>query len=41
MAIPAEPILFTKATSAIIGPNDDVYLPPRSQKSDWEVELAS
>lgn len=39
MAIPAEPIIFTKATSAIIGPNDDVYLPPRSQKSDWEVEL--
>ncbi|MBO9575741.1 MAG: fumarylacetoacetate hydrolase family protein [Sphingobium sp.] len=38
-AIPAEPILFTKATSAIIGPNDDVILPPASQKSDWEVEL--
>ncbi len=39
MPIPAEPIIFAKATSAIIGPNDDVYLPPKSQKSDWEVEL--
>jgi ureidoglycolate lyase/2,4-diketo-3-deoxy-L-fuconate hydrolase len=37
--VPAEPILFTKATSAIIGPNDDVLLPPGSTKSDWEVEL--
>ncbi len=39
MPVPAEPILFMKATSAIIGPNDDVYLPPQSKKSDWEVEL--
>ncbi|HEX3754846.1 MAG TPA: fumarylacetoacetate hydrolase family protein [Rhizomicrobium sp.] len=39
MAPPSEPIIFTKATSAIIGPNDDVYLPPASKKSDWEVEL--
>jgi 2-keto-4-pentenoate hydratase/2-oxohepta-3-ene-1,7-dioic acid hydratase in catechol pathway len=39
MAIPAEPIIFTKATSAIIGPNDPVLLPPTSVKSDWEVEL--
>jgi 2,4-diketo-3-deoxy-L-fuconate hydrolase len=39
MPIPPEPILFTKATSAIIGPNDDVLLPPTSVKSDWEVEL--
>lgn len=38
-AVPSEPIIFTKATSAIIGPNDDVLLPPTSQKSDWEVEL--
>jgi 2-keto-4-pentenoate hydratase/2-oxohepta-3-ene-1,7-dioic acid hydratase in catechol pathway len=38
-AIPTEPIIFTKATSAIIGPNDDVVLPPASAKSDWEVEL--
>jgi 2-keto-4-pentenoate hydratase/2-oxohepta-3-ene-1,7-dioic acid hydratase in catechol pathway len=39
MAIPTEPIIFTKATSSIIGPNDDVLLPPDSAKSDWEVEL--
>jgi 2-keto-4-pentenoate hydratase/2-oxohepta-3-ene-1,7-dioic acid hydratase in catechol pathway len=38
-AVPEEPILFTKATSAITGPNDDVILPPNSAKSDWEVEL--
>jgi len=39
MKIPVEPIIFMKATSAIIGPNDAVVLPPTSQKSDWEVEL--
>jgi 2-keto-4-pentenoate hydratase/2-oxohepta-3-ene-1,7-dioic acid hydratase in catechol pathway len=39
MKIPVEPIIFMKATSAIIGPDDDVVLPPASQKSDWEVEL--
>ena len=39
MKIPAEPIIFMKATSAIIGPNDEVLIPPTSQKSDWEVEL--
>lgn len=39
MKIPVEPIIFMKATSAIIGPDDDVVLPPTSQKSDWEVEL--
>jgi 2-keto-4-pentenoate hydratase/2-oxohepta-3-ene-1,7-dioic acid hydratase in catechol pathway len=39
MPEPAEPIIFMKATSAIIGPNDDVYLPPNSKKGDWEVEL--
>jgi 2-keto-4-pentenoate hydratase/2-oxohepta-3-ene-1,7-dioic acid hydratase in catechol pathway len=39
MAIPTEPIIFTKATSSIIGPNDPVSLPPNSVKSDWEVEL--
>jgi ureidoglycolate lyase len=38
-AIPAEPILFQKATSAIIGPNDDVILPKNTLKPDWEVEL--
>ena len=37
--VPPEPVLFTKATSAIIGPNDDVVLPRGSTKSDWEVEL--
>lgn len=39
MPIPAEPIVFMKATSAIMGPNDDVVMPPTSQKCDWEVEL--
>jgi 2-keto-4-pentenoate hydratase/2-oxohepta-3-ene-1,7-dioic acid hydratase in catechol pathway len=39
MAVPAEPIIFMKATSSIIGPDDDVLLPPTSVKSDWEVEL--
>ena len=39
MPIPAEPIIFMKATSAVIGPDDDVLLPPTSAKSDWEVEL--
>ncbi|OIQ97294.1 ureidoglycolate lyase [mine drainage metagenome] len=39
MAIPAEPILFMKATTAIIGPYDPVVLPKGSVKSDWEVEL--
>jgi 2-keto-4-pentenoate hydratase/2-oxohepta-3-ene-1,7-dioic acid hydratase in catechol pathway len=39
-AIPAEPVVFLKSTTAIIGPNDDVMLPEGSQKSDWEVELA-
>ncbi|UAK24771.1 fumarylacetoacetate hydrolase family protein [Sphingomonas nostoxanthinifaciens] len=39
MPIPEEPIIFTKAISAIIGPNDTVLLPPTSTKSDWEVEL--
>lgn len=38
-AIPREPILFLKATSSIVGPNDDVILPPGAQKGDWEVEL--
>ena len=36
---PAEPILFMKATSAVIGPNDNVEIPKNSVKSDWEVEL--
>jgi ureidoglycolate lyase len=36
---PKEPILFMKATSAIIGPNDTVILPKNTLKPDWEVEL--
>jgi 2,4-didehydro-3-deoxy-L-rhamnonate hydrolase len=39
MAVPAEPVLFMKATSCIIGCNDPVVLPRESIKSDWEVEL--
>jgi 2-keto-4-pentenoate hydratase/2-oxohepta-3-ene-1,7-dioic acid hydratase in catechol pathway len=39
MAIPAEPILFLKATDTIGGPNDDVVVPMRSTKTDYEVEL--
>lgn len=38
--IPTEPILFFKATSAIVGPNDDLILPSNGHKTDWEVELA-
>ena len=37
--IPAEPIIFMKATSAIMGPNDDVIIPKNAIKPDWEVEL--
>jgi len=39
MAVPTEPVLFMKATSCIVGPNDDVEIPPGSEKTDWEVEL--
>ena len=39
MEVPPEPIMFFKATSAVIGPNDDVMIPKKSLKSDWEVEL--
>lgn len=39
MAVPSEPILFLKATTAISGPNDDVLIPRGSDKTDWEVEL--
>jgi 2,4-didehydro-3-deoxy-L-rhamnonate hydrolase len=38
--IPKEPILFNKAPSCIVGPNDDVVIPKSSEKTDWEVELA-
>ena len=40
MAIPPEPVLFFKATTAICGPFDDVRIPRASEKTDWEVELA-
>ena len=39
MAIPSEPIIFSKATTCINGPDDDVIQPPASTKLDWEVEL--
>ena len=39
MAIPAEPVVFMKATTCISGPNDDIVQPRRSTKLDWEVEL--
>ncbi len=39
-AIPEEPILFFKSTSALSGPNDDVIIPKNSLKTDWEVEFA-
>jgi ureidoglycolate lyase len=39
MPIPAEPVVFNKWTSAIVGPNDDVEIPRGSTKTDWEVEL--
>lgn len=40
MEPPKEPVLFFKATSAIVGPYDDIRLPKGSTKTDWEVELA-
>lgn len=40
MEVPKEPVLFFKATSAIVGPNDDIMLPKASTKTDWEVELS-
>ncbi len=40
LPIPAEPIIFMKATTSVNGPNDTVVMPKGSQKSDWEVELA-
>jgi 2-keto-4-pentenoate hydratase/2-oxohepta-3-ene-1,7-dioic acid hydratase in catechol pathway len=39
-AVPKEPVLFNKAPSCIVGPNDDVELPRDFEKTDWEVELA-
>ncbi len=40
MAVPPEPVIFMKATSAICGPNDPIIIPRTSEKTDWEVELA-
>ena len=39
MKVPPEPIVFTKQVSCVCGPNDTITLPPKSEKSDWEVEL--
>jgi 2-keto-4-pentenoate hydratase/2-oxohepta-3-ene-1,7-dioic acid hydratase in catechol pathway len=39
MQVPPEPVIFMKATSAICGPNDDVEIPRKAEKTDWEVEL--
>lgn len=39
MPIPAEPIIFNKWTSAVVGPNDPIQVPRGSRKTDWEVEL--
>jgi 2-keto-4-pentenoate hydratase/2-oxohepta-3-ene-1,7-dioic acid hydratase in catechol pathway len=38
-AIPEEPIIFFKSTSALCGPNDDLIIPKNSEKTDWEIEL--
>jgi 2-keto-4-pentenoate hydratase/2-oxohepta-3-ene-1,7-dioic acid hydratase in catechol pathway len=40
LPIPAEPILFSKAPSCIVGANDDVIIPKASEKTDWEIEIA-
>jgi 2,4-diketo-3-deoxy-L-fuconate hydrolase len=39
-AIPPEPVIFMKSTTALTGPNDDIVIPKNSVKTDWEVELA-
>ncbi|WP_312528517.1 ureidoglycolate lyase [Paracoccus sp. (in: a-proteobacteria)] len=39
LPVPAEPVVFNKWTSCIVGPNDDIQIPPGSVKTDWEVEL--
>ncbi|WP_377705185.1 fumarylacetoacetate hydrolase family protein [Pseudoduganella sp. UC29_71] len=38
-ALPAEPIVFTKAVTSLSGPNDAILLPPHSEHTDWEIEL--
>lgn len=40
MELPAEPVIFFKSTTSIVGPNDDVVIPRKAEKVDWEVELA-
>jgi 2-keto-4-pentenoate hydratase/2-oxohepta-3-ene-1,7-dioic acid hydratase in catechol pathway len=40
MALPSEPVIFFKSTTALAGPEDDVVIPPGATKLDWEVELA-
>ena len=40
MAVPAEPVIFFKSTTALVGPDDEVIIPKGSTKTDWEVELA-
>ena len=40
MAVPTEPVVFFKSTTALCGPNDNVVIPRNSEKTDWEVELA-
>jgi 2,4-diketo-3-deoxy-L-fuconate hydrolase len=40
MAVPTEPVVFFKSTTAIVGPNDQLVIPKNSAKTDWEVELA-
>lgn len=37
---PAEPVIFMKSTTALVGPNDNIVIPKDSEKTDWEVELA-
>ncbi|TGD65629.1 FAA hydrolase family protein [Tabrizicola sp. WMC-M-20] len=39
LVVPPEPVIFMKATSAIVGPNDPIIIPRTSEKTDWEVEL--
>jgi 2,4-diketo-3-deoxy-L-fuconate hydrolase len=38
--LPAEPVIFFKSTTAVVGPNDNIIIPKNSKKTDWEVELA-
>src|ERR1700730_11647841 len=40
MELPKEPVIFFKATTSLVGPNDDLVVPKNAQKVDWEVELA-